>query len=246
LDKELAGARKLLAKGWESRARADQLERQQAAVEARLAELDGASGAAREGAAAARLAMDAKRSGRLADIGQQLDEARREQAQADSLLRTARDIQDRLVLTSPMAGTIVDLRLTTIGGVLGPGEPLLDVVPNDQPLLVEVRLRPDDIDSVHEGLTADVRMVAYRNGKVPTFAGRLVYVSADMLTDERSGESYFLARVQLDPAGLASVPQVSLTPGMPAEVMIATGERRALDWLLAPITDRLRRSLREQ
>jgi HlyD family secretion protein len=246
LDKELAGARRLLAKGWESRARADQLERQQAAVEARLAELDGASAAAREGAAASRLAIEAKRSGRLADIGQQLDEARREHAQADSLLRTASDIQDRLVLTSPMAGTIVDLRLTTIGGVLAPGEPLLDVVPHDQPLLVEVRLRPADIDSVRVGQTADVRMSAYRDGTVPTFVGRLAYVSADMLTDERSGETYFLARVQLDPSGLTAAPQVILTPGMPTEVMIRTGERRAIDWLLAPVTDRIRRSLREE
>jgi multidrug efflux pump subunit AcrA (membrane-fusion protein) len=91
-----------------------------------------------------------------------------------------------------------------------------------------------------------VRLIAYRNGTVPTFAGKLTYVSADMLTDERSGESYFLARVQLDPSHLAAFPQVALTPGMPAEVMISTGERRALDWLLAPISDRFRRSLREE
>ena len=181
LEKELAGARKLLAQGWESRTRADQLERQLAAVEARMAELDGDLGAAHEGAAATRLAIAAKQSSRLAEIGQELDEARREQAQADSLLRTARDIQDRLVVTAPMTGTVVDLRLTTIGGVLGPGEPLLDIVPNEQPLLIEVRIRPDDIDLIDEGQIADVRLVAYRNGTVPTFAGELSYVSADML-----------------------------------------------------------------
>src|SRR5262245_7412586 len=104
-----------------------------------MAELDGELGAAREGAAATQLTIAANESARFADIGQELDGARREQAQADSLLRTARDIQDRLVVTSPMAGTVVDLRLTTIGGVLGPGEPLLDIVPEKEPLLIEVR-----------------------------------------------------------------------------------------------------------
>ena len=117
--------------------------------------------------------------------------------------------------------------------MLGPGDPLLDIVPVDQPLLVEVRLRPDDIELVHEGLPADVRLIAYKSGELPTFTGELVYVSADMLADPRSGESYFLARVRLDMAELAKFPRAALGPGMPAEVMVRTGERRAIDWLLA-------------
>ena len=201
LDKELAGARRLLAKGLG-------IPRTRRSARAPASRRGGPAGRARwrlgrrPGGRRGDHGWPSRpsESGRLADIGQQLDEARREHAQADSMLRTASDIQDRLVLTSPMAGTIVDLRLTTIGGVLAPGEPLLDVVPHDQPLLVEVRLRPADIDSVRVGQTADVRMSAYRDGTVPTFVGRLAYVSADMLTDERSGETYFLARVQLDPS----------------------------------------------
>ena len=246
IERELAGAQRLLAKGWESRTRAEQLERQLAAVEARDAELQGAMARAIEGAAAARLNIEAKRSARLADIGQQLDEGRSQEAEAASLLRAASDVRDRLVVTAPQEGTVVDLRLTTPGGVLGPGDPLLDIVPVDQPLLVEVRLRPDDIESVHEGLPADVRLIAYKSGELPTFTGDLAYVSADMLADPRNGESYFVARVRLDMAELARFPRAALSPGMPAEVMIRTGERRAIDWLLAPVTDRLRRALREE
>ena len=245
LERELAGARKLLAKGWEARTRADQLERQLAAVEARAAELEGEEAAANEAAAATRLGIEARRNGRRAEIGQDLDQARRDLAQAESQRRAARDVAERLVVTAPVAGTVVDLRLTTLGGVLGPGEPLLDIVPDEQPLLIEVRLRPADIESVHEGQPAEVRLVAYRSGTLPTFTGTLVYVSADLLADDRTGEDYFLARVRLEPASLAAYPRVTLTPGMPAEVMIRTGERRAVDWLLAPITDRIRRSLRE-
>ena len=246
IERELAGAQRLLAKGWESRTRAEQLDRQLAAVDARDAELRGALARATEGAAAARLNIEAKRSARLADIGQQLDEGRSQEAEAASLLRAASDVRDRLVVTAPQDGTVVDLRLTTPGGVLGPGDPLLDIVPVDQPLLVEVRLRPDDIESVHEGLPADVRLIAYKSGELPTFAGDLTYVSADMLADPRNGESYFLARVRLDMAELARFPRAALSPGMPAEVMIRTGERRAIDWLLAPVTDRLRRAMREE
>ena len=246
IERELAGAQRLLAKGWESRTRAEQLERQLAAVEARDAELQGAMARANEGAAAARLNIEAKHSARLADIGQQLDEGRSQEAESASLLRAASDVRDRLVVTAPQEGTVVDLRLTTPGGVLGPGDPLLDIVPVDQPLLVEVRLRPDDIESVHEGLPADVRLIAYKSGELPTFTGDLAYVSADMLADPRNGESYFLARMRLDMAELAKFPRAALSPGMPAEVMIRTGERRAIDWLLAPVTDRLRRALREE
>lgn len=246
LEHELAGVRRLLAKGWERRNRADDLDRRLAELDGRDAELAGAAARAGQGIEAARLGIENKRQARLAQVGQDLDEAQAEEAATASRLRAARDVRDRLVVASPQAGIVVDLRLVTPGGVLGPGEPLLDVVPEDDPLLVEARLQPSDIDSVRAGQPADVRLVAYKGSEAPTLLGELTYVSADLLADPRDGTQHFLARVRLDPASLAAYPRVALTPGMPAEVMVRTGERRAIDWLLAPLTDRLRRAMREE
>ncbi|MGE5548536.1 MAG: HlyD family type I secretion periplasmic adaptor subunit [Solirubrobacterales bacterium] len=157
------------------------------------------------------------------------------------------DILARTVVTAPMDGTVLHLRVTTeAGGVVGPGQPLLDLVPSKGGLVIDARVKPNDIEMLHPGLKAKVVLTAYRQRMLPQIMGELRSISADRLTDDRSGEPYFLAKVEVDPAELAALsPDVRLIAGMPAEVMVLTGERSLLSYLMRPLTDSFRRSFRE-
>ena len=145
-----------------------------------------------------------------------------------------------------MIQVVVDIRTVTMGGVIGAGQPLMDIVPVDDELIVEGRVAPGDIDSVREGQPTQVRLTAYKRTIAPLIDGRLTYVSADMLTDPKTQDRYFLVRIRLDKESLDSQGNIRLTTGMLAEVMIVTGERRAIDYLVAPFAERLRRSMREE
>ena len=160
-------------------------------------------------------------------------------------LQPSRDAVGRQTIVAPIAGKLVDMKVFTIGGVVGPGEPLLDIVPDDNPLIVEARLDVDDIDDVRPGLPVDIRLSAYHARNTPLVSGSVTHVSADRLTDKVSGAPYYLAHVRVEPSSLASAVNLRLYPGMPAEIFIKTGDRTALDYLLEPVTGSLRRALRE-
>src|SRR5262249_53187584 len=152
--------------------------------------------------------------------------------------RAARDVKLRTDVTAPQAGKIVNLRTFTMGGVIKPGEPILDIVPQDDKLVVEAELRPLDIEGIHPDLAAEIRLPAYKQRRTPLLRGRVAYVSADTLTNERTGQAYYVVRVEIALEELNRLgPGAVLYPGMPAEVMIVTGERTALRYALDPIYD---------
>ncbi len=122
---------------------------------------------------------------------------------------------------------------------------MLDIVPEDDTLVIEAQVAPNDIDVVHAGLPAQVRLTAFKQRDTPMLDAELTRVSADSFTDERSGAAYFLARVTIDAPELRKLDGRELYPGMGAEVMINTGQRTAMDYILAPLTDSLRRAFRE-
>ena len=121
----------------------------------------------------------------------------------------------------------------------------MDIVPSGDRLIIEAQIDPQDIDIVHKGLNAHVRLTSFSQRSAVPIAGRVISVSADRLTDERSGFSYYLAKVALTEDPYEILDGAVLYPGMPDEVMIVTGSRTALDYLLRPITSSLRRSMRE-
>ena len=136
--------------------------------------------------------------------------------------------------------------MTTTTGVVEPGEPLLDLVPDHVRLVIDARVKPTDMDTVHAGQAARVLFPAYGRRNLPQIFGQLRSVSADRLADERTGEPYFLAKVEIAPDQLAQVaPDVVLSPGMPADVMILTGERTLLDYLVRPFIESMTKSFRE-
>lgn len=160
-------------------------------------------------------------------------------------LRPSEDAQRRQQVITPINGTVVDLKVFTIGGSVGPREPLLDIVPDDNPLMVEAEIPVDSIDDVHFGQAAEIRLSAYKRRSTPLVAGKVIYVSADRLTDRTGERSFYLARIEVDRKSLAEAGDLEMFPGMPAEVFIRTDERTALDYLLAPVTQSMRRGFRE-
>lgn len=162
-------------------------------------------------------------------------------------LTSAKDVLKRTVIKSPISGVVMNIQYHTIGAVVQPGADILNIVPQDDQIIVEAKVRPDDIDSVHEGLSAKVQLSAYKAKKVPKLTGQVMSISADSLTDEMTGMNYFLARIQLDESEIAQLKTtVKLNPGMPAQVFIMTGSRTLFDYLFAPITDATYKAFREE
>jgi epimerase transport system membrane fusion protein len=138
------------------------------------------------------------------------------------------------------------MEVHTVGGVFKPGDRLLDIVPRGEPLLVEARVNPNDIDQVSPGLEAEIRLNAFSSRRTPTVAGRVLTVSADRLTDPVTRNPYYLARVEVTPDGMTTLGNLALQPGMSAEVLINTGQRTFFDYLIRPLTDRLASAFKEE
>jgi HlyD family type I secretion membrane fusion protein len=159
-------------------------------------------------------------------------------------LKASVDIIDRIIITAPLSGIITDLRAHTIGGVIKPGDKIMDIVPIDE-LLVQAAVAPQDIDVVTEGLEARVRLTAYKSRTVPPLAGRVVHVSPDRYDNEQTGQSFYWARIKISPEELQAN-DLQLTPGMPADVLIVTGERSLVSYIMAPITESIHKAFREE
>ena len=174
-----------------------------------------------------------------------LRDTREKLADIKEKLRAAADVQHRTDVIAPQDGKIVNLRVFTVGGVLKPGEPILDIVPQNDKLIVESKVRPIDIEAVHAGLNAEVRITTYRHGRAPTVIGTVKDVSADSIVDPRTGQSYYTALVEIDPRELRRVGDVKLYPGMPTMVLITTGQRTFMQYLFDPIRDSVSKAFRE-
>lgn len=164
-------------------------------------------------------------------------------------LAAARDITDRTLITAPTGGIVTGLKYHTLGGVVQPGTPIMDLIPQDDQLIIEAKVKPTDIDAVHAGQEAKVVLTAFQMRSTPKLPGMVTQVSADKFTDERGMQmdSYYLARVEVDKSLLhASGQKLELYPGMPADVLIRTGSRSFLGYLFKPITDSMRRAFREE
>ena len=158
----------------------------------------------------------------------------------------AKDILDRIEIRSPRSGVVQGVKIHTVGGVIGTGEVLMEIVPQDEQVLVDVRVQPTDIDSVEVDQTAEVRLTALNMRTTPAIYGKVLSISGDALNDAENRTSYFHVRVELPPEELDKIDGVRLSAGMPAEVLIQTGERTALDYLVRPLTDAFKRGLNEE
>ncbi|MES2484050.1 MAG: HlyD family type I secretion periplasmic adaptor subunit [Pseudomonadota bacterium] len=161
-------------------------------------------------------------------------------------LRKSTDASRRQVITAPVAGEVMNLRFTSPGSVITPREPIADIVPTDPRLVVEAQIRPEDINRVHPGQAARMRLTAYNALTTPMVEGKVFYVSADRLIDRATQQPYYIVLVEADPASLKQGGQLTLQAGMPAEVFIEGQVRTALQYLAEPITLILNRAGRER
>jgi HlyD family secretion protein/epimerase transport system membrane fusion protein len=176
-----------------------------------------------------------------------LDELKEIQAKVADLRQqyaASRSELERTVVRAPASGTVLASQVHTVGGIVRGGETILEIVPDDDQLVIEVRLRPQDIDEVHVGQPTEIRLSALKQRTTPTLAGRVTFVSADAFF-ERSVEPYYLANIEVEAGELELLGDQKLQPGMPAETMIRTGQRTALAYLLQPLSDSMNRAWRE-
>lgn len=243
---EMASVQKLYEKGLEKRPRLLALERAQAELIGTEGELLAQIARTEEAIGESDLQAINLRIRRMEEVDETLSVIQAERIELESQYHDRLDRLDRTVVTAPISGTIMGMKFRTLGGVIRPGEPILDIVPDDEALVVEARISPRDIDDVNLGLSAYVMFPSYALRHQHRIAGRVVALSPDVIEDERTGEKYFSAEVLVERDHLESVaPDVELTPGLPAQVFIATEDRTLLDYLMQPVLMSFERSFRE-
>lgn len=183
---------------------------------------------------------------RLQEISTDLRDVRGKLAETEERLRAANDAFTRRDIVAPEAGTIVNLRIFTLGAVIKPGDPLMDLVPEQDRLVAEVNVQPYDIDVVYPGLQSEVRLPAFKQRLVPYLHGHVTWVAADVTTNDQTRQQYYRAYILIDRDQLARLPDVFLTPGMPVEAHIQIGQRTFFRYMTQPIRDSFNRAFREQ
>jgi HlyD family type I secretion membrane fusion protein len=246
---ELALNEKLLKENFVQKTRLMTLERAVAEYEARLGEHRAELAKARQRASELELRILALRNGYVQAATDELKEATARVFDLQERMRPSQDAAERQVIRAPAAGEVVGLRVFSAGAVVAPRDVLLEVVPEEKSLVIEARIRPEDINYVKPGSVADVRLTAYKQRTTPLVEGTVIYVSADRLVEAAApgapAQAYYAAHIDVPAAALAAAGNLRMQAGMPAEVFIRTDRRSALDYMLAPVTAYLRRGMRE-
>lgn len=246
IEQEVGAKRTLVAKGLLPRPELLALQRQAANIDGARARNISDIARAEQSIGETELQIVNEDNRRLDEVADKLANVRAELATVEEKLFASEDVLSRTVIKAPISGEVVNRRFNTTGGVVGPGEPILDIVPDSVELLIDARVKPIDIDVVEIGQPARIQLTAYAQTSQPIIEGEVVRISADALVDENSGDSYFKASIEVPESELAKLhDNVVLSPGMPAEVLIVTGERTLMGYLLEPLTQALRHSFRE-
>jgi len=246
LDRELKAIESLVEKGYAPRPRLTEMQTRESVLVGQAGELASRKAKAEQAKAAAELEILSIGTDFQQQVASDIQAAQLELADTMERIVAATDILRRLVVTSPEDGIVTNIRSHTPGSVVAAGQPILDIVPENEPLIVEAKVGLRDIDSVHVGAPVQIRLTAYNYRSTAPLSGKLTYLSADQQTDERNESAYFVARAEISPESLKANPNIALYPGMPAEVLILNKPRRAIDYLLDPITDSFTRAFREE
>jgi HlyD family type I secretion membrane fusion protein len=246
LTEEIAKIRSIAEKGLFPMNRLNQLSRDRDVYEGKLGEVQSAIARARKTIGETNLQIDLADQKLQEEAAQGLRDVRIQIGDMAEKLRVARDVLSRIELKAPIAGVVQNIRVHTVGGVLKPGEAVMDLVPIDDDLVVTVRVSPFDVSHLHTGLEAEVRFPTFKSRQTPVIFGRVEAISADSMVDERNPQgSFYQARVRVDPAKLPEELRGKLTPGMPADVIVATESRTVLQYLVKPFYDSIHKSFRE-
>ena len=180
------------------------------------------------------------------EAGKDLSDVRAKIAELVEKTAAAEDQFKRTDLKSPQEGIVHELKLHTVGGVINPGETIMEIVPDSDALKVEVKVAPQDIDKVQRGQAVMLRFSSFNARTTPEISGKVSVVSADVSQDQRTGANYYVARIAPDSNELSRLGEVKLLPGMPVEAFVQTGERSVLSYLAKPLYDQIARAFRER
>lgn len=242
---ELDGLRKLYERKLVTLGRINELERTAVQLAGSRAALTSTIAEARARIAETREQMLNLDKQRRSEAGTELAEVLALSNDQQVRAASAGDAHTRSVIRAPQGGVVDKLTYTTVGSAVPPNQPILEIVPDRDTLIVTARVRPSDVDQLRVGQPARVTFSGLDRQTTPDIAGTLVFVSADLTSDQRTGESYYRIRIRLDPKAMEAASQLALKAGMPAEVYVQTGNRSILSFIMKPLFDQFGRAFRE-
>jgi HlyD family secretion protein len=246
IDTELGGVRDLWSKNLVPITRLTALEREAARLQGERGQFIAAAAEAKGKIVETQLQILEVDQQFTSDVAKELRETDSKIGEYVERKVTAEDQLKRTDIRAPQDGVIFQSTANTVGGVITAGDPVMLIVPETDTLLVEVKVEPKDIDQVQLGQPVVLRFSAFNMRTTPELNGTVVRIAADTSTDQRTGQSYYLVRIQMTEDEIKRLGDVKLTPGMPVEAFIQTGERTMLSYLVKPLHDQLKRAFREK
>ena len=242
---EMKDLKELLAEGFADKQRLRELERNHAIQAGDIAQLEAEIATNQMLMSETRLQILQIQKQFQEEVASKLSEAQAQLNDAQQRVAASQDKLNRVIIKAPASGMVLGLATHTENGVITPGRPILDIVPQGAELIIEAQVSPMDIDRVTVGLQAEIRFSAFKQSQTPKMEGKVISLSPDRITDERNGNAYYLAKVEVTPDSLKNLGDLQLLPGMPAEVLINTGERTLFRYLAQPASNFFARSFIE-
>ena len=246
IDKELVGVRELFHKNLVQISRLTTLERDAARLHGERGSLIAATAEAKGRITETALQIMQIDQDLRTEVGKDLAEIRAKTSELVEKRVTAEDQLKRIDIRAPQDGIVHQLALHTVGGVISAGEPIMLIVPANDALVVEVRIAPHEIDRVSAGQPVLLRFTAFNQRTTPQLNGEVSRVSADVAVDQKTGASFYVARIAVPEAEIARLGDLKLIAGMPVEAFIQTGQRTVMSYLVKPLSDQLMHAWRER
>ncbi|RED49853.1 HlyD family type I secretion periplasmic adaptor subunit [Aestuariispira insulae] len=245
IDEEVDAVDAMVKKGLERKPRLLKLQREQAKLAGDLGQSRGRIAETLQKVGETKLQILNVTTEHMNEVVAELREVQSQLDDAKERREASRDILERSAIHTPVSGVVENLQFFTTGGVIGPGEKIMDIVPKNDELIVEAKVMPTDIDSVYVGLPAKLTLSAFKQRTVPQLNGRVFYVASAREDDKRTGESFYTVRIRIPKEEKARIGSLELIQGMPVDSMIVTGESTFLNYLIAPIRESFERAFRQ-
>ncbi|WP_295893527.1 HlyD family type I secretion periplasmic adaptor subunit [uncultured Vibrio sp.] len=246
LSEQLSMHKKLLGSGNTSKSRYLDLQREYSMLQGQTADLNAQIGRAKGLVSEAKMELTNADFNYAKSLGEEIQDLERKLNETREAMVNAQDILKRVEIRSPQSGIIVGLNVVSENAIISPGSTLMEIVPQEDELIVEALVKPEDIEVLYIGQDTQVRLTAFSFRKTPPLNGTLIHISADRISDPNTGTSAYLARVSIDEQALTNLgSSASLYPGMPAEVMILMEEQTPFDYLINPLAVASYKAMRE-
>ncbi|HIJ80586.1 MAG TPA: HlyD family type I secretion periplasmic adaptor subunit [Desulfuromonadales bacterium] len=248
LTEQLSANRDLLKDGYVTKTIVLDLERAHARESGELEGLTSAIARNKQRLAEYELRLIAIKGARIQDAANEMKVSTAKRLELEERIRPSKNALDRQVIRAPVSGRVVDLKVTTAGGVIGNKEPLMDIVPQSDQLILEARIGVNDINDVKIGQTADITLTAYKASSTPTVKAKVTYIAADRQVNRtmQGDLPFYTVRLEVDPVSMKEGGDLKLYPGMMAQVSIQTSPRTAFDYFVGPLTQRMGKAFHEK